>query len=232
MSIIELNVSIQLQKIFHNVTNKCAVLSDLVMKGIWISISAVVCISPTHHIKFCFNDSSSPSRDQYCPGHWPPWRIRSGLDRAEAKADLIVRVCRPPSGGHAGDHVEGEQRTVCRVDDGQGPHCVLVEQVSQERVIAEETRHPGLAHTTLTDIQVAELLTPAGEIFREGDVSVRNFLFLRKIWALRLQFPPKPSTFDSLFENYFCIILLPWNVLLTPGQELESKIGDAATADI
>ena len=48
-------------------------------------------------------------------------------------------------------------------------------------MIAEETRHPGLAHTTLTHIQVAELLTPAGEIFREGDVSVRNFLFLRKM---------------------------------------------------
>ena len=58
---------------------------------------------------------------------------------AETKADLIVRVCRPPSGGNAGDHVEGEQRTVCRVDDGQGPHCVLVEEVSQERVIAEKT---------------------------------------------------------------------------------------------
>ena len=92
-------------------------------------------------------------------------KISSQSDLVNIDVYLGVDVCRPPSGGDTGDHVDGEEgRTGSLVDEGQGAHRVLVEDVSQARMVAEKTAHPGLADSTLPDIEVAQLLTPAGEI--------------------------------------------------------------------
>ena len=47
-------------------------------------------------------------------------------------------------------------------EDRQGSHGVLVQEVGQQGVGQEEPAHPGLTHPALTDIEVAELLAPAG----------------------------------------------------------------------
>ena len=57
-------------------------------------------------------------------------------------------------------------------------------------MIAEETRHPGLAHTTLTDIQVAELLTPAGETLEKVTFRSGIFCFCEKYELSDYNFHP------------------------------------------
>ena len=82
------------------------------------------------------------------------YRFHSSVYKIDA--DLGVDVCRSPSAGDTGDHVDGEEgRTGSLVDEGQGAHRVLVEEVSQARMVAEKTAHSGLANSTLPDIEVA-----------------------------------------------------------------------------
>ena len=99
---------------------------------------------------------------------------------------LVVSVSRAACSGHTGDHLEGEERTLGLVDDGQSSHSVLVEEVRQEGMVAEETRHSGLAHPALAHIQVAQLLAPEGQIFTEAPAPA--------ILKALLSFAPIPPT--------------------------------------
>ena len=78
---------------------------------------------------------------------------------------LGVGISRTPTGGHTGDHLQGDEGTVRLVDDGQSPHGVLVQKVGQERMVGEKTGHPGLSHSALAHIEVTEVWTPAVLIF-------------------------------------------------------------------
>ena len=79
------------------------------------------------------------------------------------------------------------------MEEGQSAHSVLVEEVGQARMVAEKTAHPGLSHPALADVQVAQLLTPAGGNNKKVQYKVLH--------------PPSGCKNKTTFLGTFCSLL-------------------------